>query len=407
MAIVVGVVWFDDATNPTAGWMCAVGIEGARAVRVQSPSDVPRDMVWITNLPYLEFYRVGWGMQSHLRHAGFIRPGLDTIANESGLSEASPEVRVEVLAALADRCLLFARACGVPYTGQNKPSLGHVLQATLFPTQRSHDDPSVEGALAAAYQVDSSVSAGSMPRGSRIVKARNNRTAYWQQVLSSSVPTGSWRLLEAVNLPTSVKARVEWAIQSPVPVLVRARVHRADPEYSDLIAFGASIAARSVRQWMTAPEVMWLSAFADVDISAAWVASEYAAPLLPAQCVAALDADFSLPPSALYLAPSVGIFLENFAHGAMAENTGQGPAKSVSARAAWLRAIDRGLSFVSAVRLAKNGLRVLGYGNGEVRCVVEEGAATAVLNAISAAGLVAPMWLPSAQRAARILEEAA
>ncbi|KAB2842252.1 MAG: hypothetical protein F9K47_09485 [Burkholderiales bacterium] len=158
---------------------------------------------------------------------------------------------------------------------------------------------------------------------------------------------------------------------------------------------------------MSHPELMWIREVAEVHITGAFVGAGYGSVNWRETVRQALRRDFGLPPSVLHLGVASGILLENLVAGAMAEMR---PSQVVDGwyppRAVWLRAVDRALSFFDAIRVAKTGARVVGYGSGTVRVMVPEGGSEQLASQARNAGVLAGMSVNAAARLIQALEAA-
>ena len=139
------------------------------------------------------------------------------------------------------------------------------------------------------------------------------------------------------------------------------------------------------RNWVCQPEILYLSKFASLDISAAFVAEGYQD----------LGRKTHLP----YLGElsdfsySLGLLAENVWIGLASRSiNSQKRSKSlVSPRACWLKAADRFMTLTSAMMLSSAGFIVSSYGYGGVTVIVEENKLPQLIEIAPHAGLCVPM----------------
>lgn len=406
--IPVGVVLFDRPEAPTSGWACCSPIHQDTAERIQYATDLPTDCVWVTNLDHPQFAQAGFLHSGNLRKMTFLRSNLRQITAELGLESEPPEVAASALARIMWRCVLLAGRVGMPAaTGIAGESLAHALRDSVLQPQLPPNTQELAVALRSALQVDSSCAAA--PRGSSIAIVRRNRPQHVADLLQTAVPQGAWRFFGESELPINMRQRVIWATDTAKPSLVRARVSRVRPEYGELHAFGVSFNANmAVRQWISQPELLWLSEIAEVQITAAYQCEAYSTIPLTQVAQAAIEDDFGLPGSLVHLSSSVGLFLDSLTTALMLDTRSKARvyAPVVHPSAVWIRAVDRALSFAAAVKMSKMGALVLGYGNGAVRVAVEHGGADGVLRQAASAGLVAGLSTTTQARVTADLEVA-
>ncbi|KVT01097.1 hypothetical protein WK47_24795 [Burkholderia ubonensis] len=139
---------------------------------------------------------------------------------------------------------------------------------------------------------------------------------------------------------------------------------RADSDYAALAAFGQKVASRMVlREWVSHPELIWLSRFAPIQIKSVFRAAEYKA--LPEKM---LLPNFLAADPLMELSYSAGLLAENHWMALATDEFNKLTKKrSLTPRAVWLRSVDRAESFVLAKKAADSGMTVTGYSSGAVR----------------------------------------
>jgi hypothetical protein len=380
-----GVVLFDDEKRPGNGWASVAGQDG---FRICGTADLPSDVLWWMSLDYNSYVKQGGLHRPNMRRADYIRPGFRQLQHELGLVPARmPAAKiVEVLSEIFARVMRNAikhYGIGAPYAEK----LTEDIYAALI-----YDDKSisreVDQAVRQAHQTWTLCEVQS-PYTSTRVDFRRPRVRHAHEVLGTPIPGQQWEFIAEGKLPTPEK-RVDWLIKQERPALVKTAVVKTDPEVAPIIAFGSS-PQRGSRDWMTHPELLFLSKFAKIRVDAVFLGGSYE-PFI----VRHLPFDGGkIGP----LSVSAGLLSENYWYALAMPRPyrrigGDRGERLLSPRAAWLAASDRLYSMMPAMLLHASGLKVRGYGLGRIDVAVQRGALADARACAAAAGLLPPLYIP-------------
>ncbi len=248
----------------------------------------------------------------------------------------------------------------------NADSLHENLKSRFPRDMYPSNNPALERALRAAYQTDSAIARADFVPNSVFLTLRMNRLAHAKKVLSCPIPDDAWEYIPDVKLPSSQRERLAMCLNHETPILAEVVMDmtRADSEYAALAAFGQKVASRMVlREWVSHPELIWLSRFTPIEIRSVFRSAEYKTLHEKTQLPGILVDD-----PLMELSYSAGLLAENhWVALASDEYNRLTKKKSLTARAVWLRAADRALCFSLAKKALDSGFTVTGYSSGAVR----------------------------------------
>jgi hypothetical protein len=367
-----GVALFDESRD--SGWACLVD---QQPFRFRQPQDLPNSCIWVCSLGTMDM-RQRWGSLHHLRSADYVSK-LHFLAQDYGLrvegegkfGQLAQKACLQLAPTIHRTMVIASQVYGwsEPSSMLRKDSLSEDLRASLVepPVVRNH----MRGATAAAYQGYSSPTWGGY-RGeadSISINLRYNRLDYAIRLLSQDMPDSAWQ--RRGDEGGRDHFPLKEFLDPSVPCIVNATIDFVgkDQELASLCAFGSEPNRRgALRQWIAQPELMWLSQFANVHVTAAYIA-ECAKPLpynaqLPEMMVS--DPFWSLSIPAGLVAEAHWKALASPIYNPKAA----GDKKDYNSWSVWLRAWDRAYSFQLALAAHKAGFFVSGYGNGSVlvRC---------------------------------------
>jgi hypothetical protein len=369
-----GVVLFDESRD--SGWACLYGQE---PFRFRQPQDLPNDCIWVCSLGQGEF-RQRWGTMHHLRSADYVSK-LHHLAADYGLRVDGEgkfgqlaQKAASQLAPTIHRSLVIASQVynwNDPASMLRKDSLSEDIRECLIspPPVKNH----MRGPLAAAYQSYSSPSWGNFmgQKDSITLTLRYNRLDYARKLMSIQVPDGAWTKFGDEG-DRKGRLQLEDFLNPDRPCIVNATVDfgSKDPEIAALCAYGSQPSSRGpLRAWISQPELLWLTEYATVHVTAAYVAP----------CGKPLPHNVQLPELLL----SDPLFTLSIPAGLVAEahwkaigtpvynpRSSSADKKDYSVWSVWLRAWDRAHSFDLALKAHRADFYVTGYGNGAivVRC---------------------------------------
>ena len=165
--------------------------------------------------------------------------------------------------------------------------------------------------------------------------------------------------------------------------MVRCRITNVKPIMAEALSWGSG--SKSIREWLTDVEWRVVRQYADVELRAAMICEQgyeslggYAE---------------KLPQGAMdELSYSLGLVAEQVWTALMNKQPRAGRITGYTARAAWLRAIDRMQMFDYAQKMqSRRGVTLISYGMGNVVVRVPEGGTKNILDMAVDIGLMPPM----------------
>ncbi len=415
-----GYAHFDEPTSPESGWAASFETHG-EPKRISGIGSLRSDIIWMTNIEYGAWYAHKLGNMPNLRQSLYARSSIKSLVSELGLIQ--PQLRAEDICAtlyeVFDRMLRIAeRAVGFNILSQQHKKFSEAIRTLLIgerePKEYTCNEPSIIEAFANAIQPDSGCHA--VREGSTRytwVGVRRNRLQHALDILSTPIPQGPWEVVSQHLLPADDRDRVAWLLAQTRPTMARVSIVTEDTDRHRMVAFGVpsvptsnkpkknGMAVSNLRQWVSAPELLMLSAFTTMRVNDVLLAESYA-PL-----VAKKSFPMPLEPHD-WMSTSFGLFAENYWSAmALPMAAPVSHALTYTARSVWLRAADRVYSFHAAMQMRLSGIAVGNYGSGAVGLWVPEGGMAHALDAAARAGLIAPMLMPESARLERGLEAAA
>lgn len=369
-----GVALFENASEKAGGW---ASVAGGEEIYFRSTTDLPNDNIWITSVESDGFSSLM--SQHHLRASDYFKSKLKGIAADFGFGLTGADARkaCRSLSEIANRVALTAAQVykwDDPIEYFRQGTLADDIRVNL--PRPNGIMPSMVNPLGSAFQPYSSPDCKSFEDNSIIVTLRFNRLSYAKKILSTPVPDGSWRYMGAEE-SSSFRYSLDQALNPEIPCLVEATIElrETDEDIANLVAFGKMPSdgykkKPVLRNWISQPELMWLSRFAKVKISRVYFASG-ARPLpesvmLPS--VMTIDPLWELSVSAGIVAESHwnGLASKIVKYGQRDPKNKNAPQRVSTVWATWLRAADRAYCFEAALRLFKGGFSIFGYGSGAV-----------------------------------------
>jgi hypothetical protein len=378
-----GVIYFDGALQQRRtyrkdasfiqardGWASVAGTE---AVRFDKLTDLPSDVVWITNLDFTSHRSNELHHSPNFVPSYFLRTDIAQVAAEIGAHQDHERVSV-IVQALSE---VFARTMRLSerYFGakeipgnQNKKLENAIGGAIGRRTQPI--DASLNTVMQQAHMTRCQVLGQPAPREWWQCTLRRNRYTHAYDVLDTAVPsTNNWEYLDASKLPASRRDRLAWAIDNPLPVVAKVRVSDGRGLEAMVTSFGGKKRGDQPREWVCGPELFWLSKYYNtVEIDAAYVCNDGYVLLEELARFPAAN-EFSLT------SVSLGLLVENFL--ALMLEAYESPSKALIfyPHAVWYAAMDRFFMFLHAYQLVRAssygqlnaGFRIVSYGMGNIQ----------------------------------------
>ena len=379
-----GCVLFDVVQNahgewqpqPGAGW---ASIDGEAAVRITGLSDLNLGVMWLSNLDQKVHWQATLFNVPQIKDSKYLRTSMEQVMREIGVSAKTvgPAHSAEAVAEVFGRIMRLAKEY-CDRLGWGRATLMAELAQGLGLHDSPYDDPLLDEAFARSYQDRVDCTKPSTSTGERWITFRRPRLLHAQQVIGKSfmVPHGPWKFVGEKDMPKKDE-RLAWVNQTfgGAPYMVKVKklnfyrpleTDRFNP--ADLLKLGESILPgrqRLQREWIPMPELLYMSKFADIEFDSVCVGAYYDEPgfaLLP-------ELDYMMHHSYAW-----GILAENIwmTYASRSINNKAQNKTLVSARATWLRAIDRFYCFTAASQVSVPGNTVLFYGTGSVTVACPE-----------------------------------
>lgn len=414
-----GCAWFiwpadapDRDPHNAGGWMA---IEGRPATWFHSPSDLPSDVIWWTNLEPAAAWSLG--RMSHIKPDGFL--GLDWFALLSRwgrphgpqATQQAVSLYSELFARLSfhldywcaqqavpDNPLADPKTLPSPHWHWGEGDFMEALARRLGVPESagpaaisSSSPPGMEEAW--AVQVQSEV----LPHhieGKRRLALLLHPTAHASKVRSTRIPVGAWKEIPPSQWPIQNDRRWAWMDEHQnQPLIARFdTAPQAYPGHEDELRLAWGKRGRRFpgapfeSVWMTGEEVMAMRAYLETPPTALWIAEGWDSG--PQQPWEETDPADPLDGCSLMRFLMEGAFWRCWAT-PLRNDRRLRPAPSPLA--VWWRTADRLLCLEAARKLSDNGMTVLAYGNGQVHVAFDPDLPLVDWEkAISAAGLMIP-----------------
>lgn len=396
-----GCVMFDVQENedgklvpmPGAGW---ASLEGQEAFRIQSSGELSNEVKWLTNLKQDIFWRSGLVKQSKLKPSNYLRTEISQMMKELGL--IPPKVPIINICQTLSELFTKVMRLSIEFyglSGFTQKDLPTEIREKFFPNDKGIS-AAMDEALLRSYQ-DLVVCEKPITKEKLMyVTLKRPRYFHAKSILETSIPMQGvdWDFIPESEMPQSTEEKLDFLMKKEKPFIAKVAIHSfIDPsnmnvDLSKLLNLGEALGEggkKKDRNWVCQPEILYLSKFANLEISAAFVAKSYQN----------LDGKVNLP----YLGElsdfsySLGLLSECVWIGLSSRSINpQTRARSlVSPRACWLKAADRFMTLTSAMMLSSAGFIVNTYGYGGVTVAVEPSRIPQLIEIAPHAGLCVPI----------------
>lgn len=380
---------------PGSGW---ASIDGEKAFRVSSTGDLSNNVKWLTNLSQDVLWKSGLVKQSKLKHSNYLKTDVFQIMRELGLNEE----KFTIVMVVENLSKIFSKIMKLAIEFYNlsdfiQTDLSTEIKLKLYPNDRSVSTY-VDEALSRAYQDLVICEKPISKEKITYINLKRPRYFHAKNILETNIPIddNDWNFYSEDELPKTTEEKIQFLTQQGKPFIVKIEINSFKPQNNlnidlgKLIVLGETIGEhgrKKERNWVCHPELIYLNQFANIEISAAFIAKGYKE----------LEEFVKLP----YLGElsdfsySLGILSECVWIGISSRSVNpQTRSKSlVSPRACWLKATDRFLSLTSAMMLSSAGFVINSYGFGGVSVAIEESKIPSLLEIAPHAGLTVPLYL--------------
>lgn len=377
---------------PGSGW---ASISGDVAFRIKSSGDLSSDVRWLTNLSQDVFWKSGLVRQSKLKPSNYLRTDLGQIMKELGLYQ--PKVQIveicQIIASFFSKIMKMA----IKYYDISEfmqKDLATEIKHKLYPNDVSISLP-VDEALSRSYQDLVLCEKPITKEKLNFVTLKRPRLFHAKSILDTAIPSYSnnWNFFGDDLMPVTTNEKIDFLVNMNKPFIVKLEIksftnHETGMDLSGLLNLGDTIGdggKKKTRNWVCQPELLYLSKFADLEISAAFVANEYESLEKKAELP-----DFGELSNFSY---ALGILSECLWVGLASRSINPKTRNKslVTPRACWLKSTDRFMTLTSAMLLVSSGFHVINYGYGGVTVAVEDYRIKDLIEISSVAGLCAPL----------------
>lgn len=395
-----GVVRFDTNNPNGSGW---ASLEGQAARRITGSGALDNETLWWSNLDFEAMLRTNLSRTNYIKRTTYLNSwhghgemvGQDDFCQSWGLLHRNfPDAKItEVLSAIFAQTMAVAHdhyGLNIDAEVPRSDNLADELRMRMLPAKDKHITPEVDMALVAAHQpyVYPVRPDNAWDEDYINVQFLVPPVRYAHEILDVMVPAEQFEFVSADRMPPPSE-RLDWIVRSEKPVLARVRVSNVHPDFAPVVAFGNGAKSGSNRQYVSHPELVLLSKYADLDIDAVFLFSEY-------QKLSDYE-NLRLPAFTTLQAmtPTAELIASNHWVGLARENpyqmeAGKPENRALSPRATWINALDRFLMFGYALQLYRNGISVRRYGAGRITAIVPKFNYRECYEVASAIGLLAP-----------------
>lgn len=353
----IGIVYFDDVKKMESGWGA---VNGGKPFRFSLFTDLPSDIVWVTNGDFDFSFKSGKRNHQNLKLDGFLGIKLKDIENDLSVHPdvVTTPVTVQSISKIAFNLATTAEKIYGDFSDKYR------LNEKIIENLQLKDDGKkvpflFQPIFTNAFQQYSSCQT-SFLNNSKVVKVRRNRMDHARDIFSMPMPAGGWERVTRKQLPKDPAKALEMVLELENPVLAKVRVSNMDQFYGNLMAFGVNYSKKrnAPREWVSHPELFILANKAKVEIEELYIGERYES--FPKELMFPKEYMDEMQRYSY----SLGVLAENHWK-TLCEGIDAGNKQRIySARDVWIKSMDRYLSY----RLAKNfydeEFIVVSYGDG-------------------------------------------
>jgi len=351
-------------------------VSGSAAQQLPAVSELPSDVLWITNLSLHELDLLQLDT-SRFRPGTWLRTSIQQLIGEIGAGDLADECCTATSA--ISRIAQHVADATAHYGVTPVSSMLALDFAKAFPGPRVDDADdvgmvidSIAGHVAVAVKREPCIN----PVNGTVL-LRSNRLDYAALLLSQLVPQqGQWE--PAFTLTGS--AAETWLEGVKVPFMVRCSVSSAQRTVAQLLPWICG--ADPQREWVT--DIEWFELRKHATVRVHEVMTYDREPL-------SLAHKNHLPKDT-YAALSItnGLMAEQLVGGILLKQLSPQGRCGFTTQAAWLRAADRVEMFKLALELSKEGIAVARYGNGNILAEYQQSGLSRLIDVASDLGLMPP-----------------
>lgn len=390
----IGVCVFDDESNIGSGW---ASISGEKATRINHFSELPNDVVWITNLNYRVYSRLNLNKLPHVLDEQYFRSSIKNLRQEVGLMNDGEEASVFCARVFQNTFREMARMIGsdsLPihpyrfYTGISPM----VIPKSVRKSPSHQSGFSIQQVVKESTQQNQAMFGVRAPSGSKAIPLTVPRASYFSWLLKQPLPSCSgWREIKDSTVKCTIgtqhgrslrgtKAAIANLLEigSNQSLFLGITVKSTDPFYRDFATFG--VGANYHRGYATLPEIINMARYSKIEIRGGYRCENLSADEIN------IDFDSNM------FSFSRGLALENL-FAALANPLRVGAGEASNGLSAYLRAYDRILCQRHAEIVAKQGLTIGSFGTGKIIVYAQPHEVDHLRNTCLESKLMMPMGL--------------
>ena len=375
-----GVVFFDDLNDPRDGFAC---VAGKSAFRISGINELSTDVIWWTNITFESFYKKTEAWRSPwLRHDKYLVVSPRDVLQEWAIdpNNVGGDFAAQIVSQVFDRIMRisFNLIRDVePRAKMDEVFVGRFLREDIRRILPELEYPKGEAATimksGSAWQEFTRTNVPGI-KGGRWVMLRKPRMAYAHEMLQTPIPKGPFEFYGRSEIRSVARDKTAWVLNHDNPCMAEVTINRLDGDIAPIYGFGNATEKekRVARSWVSHPELIVMSKFAEIDIKSIYMGSEYdlLGPRLPEVVKDFLTDRYS------ETSWSAGVIAETIWRAvALAEDKTKSSGDDrahTSWQGAWLKGADKSNMFLSAMQLTEKGYSVMSYGLGWLRIAALE-----------------------------------
>jgi hypothetical protein len=379
-----GCLVFDDPCAHNSGWKAVEEGKGSR-VTLDGTSELSTDIVWITNMGYTISRESGLDGNYRFLTRDYLREDLEKMAQRHGIDKQDQRAVAEFGAKILSRTLRVSQKLLDADSSEDflpkfalKRGFREIIGLGRDPFYTTEMAKRIEEAISfnTNCEREQYIPAGEDIIGYFRIPAREHCLA----VMDVPLPFGDFREIPRQALPDPKASREDvqkWLVQvaGNRPGLFKITCRNFETRFNGLINYGnygeAATGLNSYkRQWVSSPELAFLTAFSEITVHQAFVTDSIYQLNQQMKLVRQLSpvTDMSV---------TMGVFFENLWTGICTRSSSRGTAPSpdkvpINVFTPFLRAMDRIRLFDKALEFSEAGFDVAGYASGTLRVSIRD-----------------------------------
>lgn len=275
--IAYGVVLFDAQSNTLKSDSSTYG-----AREWPSWDALPTDVVWLTNIAPLRFFKKSSHARRHLRSNGYLGARTETILTEFCALDAPIDRRLSILRGVMERVHALATTHFGCVMGEDD-YLYHAVQARLVSVdpatfglefEQAGIEFNIQEAIPAIANNSILIADEKLDQSDGMVECHGetDRLAFLGEIEQCLAPTGAWREHRPAHFGATVWNQIRTLSRLDRPVLSMVRLVDL---FEPVERITRTAVRPGARRWVTHEELMFLANFATIAIERVFVAERY------------------------------------------------------------------------------------------------------------------------------------